>query len=227
MVKGNPPASGFNISGSDEKAIIIADEVMAAQGGRLHWDNARYFTWVFFGSRKHYWDKKTGNIRIESLKDSSIYLLNLNSMQGKVKIQDTVYVNEEAKDYLQKAKEYWINDMYWLFMPFKLKDTGVSLKYSGESNTRNGAKADVLQLTFEEVGVTPQNKYLVYVDKETRLVSQWDFFSEATQDSARFQLPWEDYKSYGNIKLASSRTPYKIEGIDVPEKMPETLFTDF
>ena len=87
--------------------------------------------------------------------------------------------------------------------------------------------ADVLQLTFEEVGVTPQNKYFVYVDKDSRLVSQWDFFREASQDTARFQLPWEDYNLYGNIKLAGSRDPYKIENIDVPASMDKALFSDF
>lgn len=207
--------------------MLIADEVMVAQGGRQNWDDARYFTWVFFGSRKHFWDKKTGNIRIESLKDSSIYLLNLNSMEGKAKIRDTVYVNEEAAEFLQNAKKYWINDMYWLFMPFKLKDSGVTLKYNGEATTKRGAQADVLQLTFNEVGVTPENKYLVYVDKNTRLVSQWDFYRDAAQDTARFQLPWEGYRSYGNIKLASSRDPYKLEDIDVPKTMDEVIFTEF
>jgi len=36
---GNPAADGFNESGSDAKAIAIADEVMKAMGGRMAWDN--------------------------------------------------------------------------------------------------------------------------------------------------------------------------------------------
>ena len=44
----NPPAPGFNTADSDPKAIALADEVMAAMGGRANWDATRYITWRFF-----------------------------------------------------------------------------------------------------------------------------------------------------------------------------------
>ena len=47
----NPAAEGFNMEGSDPKAISIADEVMTAMGGRKNWNNTRYITWNFFGAR--------------------------------------------------------------------------------------------------------------------------------------------------------------------------------
>lgn len=46
-------------------------------------------------------------------------------------------------------------------MPYKLKDSGVTLKYKGEGQTEEGEPAQVLVLTFKDVGVTPQNKYEV------------------------------------------------------------------
>ena len=224
---GNPPAPGFNLNGSDKKAIAIADEVMEAMGGRKNWDDTRYLTWNFFNVRKHYWDKHTGNIRIESLKDSNIYLLNLNSMVGKVLYNGEILEGPDANEHLNKATEMWINDSYWLFMPFKLKDDGVTLKYSGEATTIGNRPADVLELTFDNVGVTPHNKYHIYVDKKNRLVSQWDYYQSANDEAPRFQLPWEDYKLYGKIKLSGSRGQRHIEDIAVLDKMPPELFTQF
>src|SRR5262245_32548978 len=61
----NPAATGFDQKGSDRKAIEIADETMAAMGGRRAWEGARCIEWTFFGRRKHCWDKQTGDYRLE------------------------------------------------------------------------------------------------------------------------------------------------------------------
>jgi hypothetical protein len=50
-------------------------------------------------------------------------------------------------------------------MPWKLQDPGVNLTYVKTEQLPNGTTADILQLTFNAVGVT-QNKYWLYVDKE-------------------------------------------------------------
>ncbi|MGH7453208.1 MAG: hypothetical protein ACRENG_17795, partial [bacterium] len=78
---GNPPAQGFNLAGSDAKAVAIADEVMEKLGGRENWDKTRYITWRFFGRRLHVWDKWTGDARVES--GNSIILLNINTKSGR------------------------------------------------------------------------------------------------------------------------------------------------
>jgi hypothetical protein len=202
----NPAAQGFNLEESDAKAIEIADKVMEASGGRETWDNTDLFQWRFFGNRLHTWNKATGDVIIESEKDDFRYELNLNTMEGKVVIggDELSEVDGKAK-YLTRAKEFWINDSYWIFLPFKLKDTGVTLKYLGEGETSDGRAAEKLQLTFQDVGVTPENKYIVYVDKESNLVSQWDFFTNFEDEEPRFSNPWADYQSYDGLMLSSSR----------------------
>ena len=91
-------------------------------------------------------------------------------------------------------------------MPFKLKDTGVSLTYQREDTTQVGDLADVLQLTFESVGVTPQNKYEVWVDKSDNLVKQWAYYSEASQDSASSIWPFDNYSKHDQLLLSSDRS---------------------
>ena len=132
---GNPAAEGFNFDGSDPAAIELADSIMVAMGGRANWDATRFISWNFFGRRDLVWDKATGRVRIESSNDSTIYLFNVKTGKGRVQIrgQELMEADSLAK-MLDRAKSIWINDSYWLVMPFKLKDSGVTLKYLGEEN---------------------------------------------------------------------------------------------
>lgn len=222
----NPPAQGFNIDSSDHKAIIIADEVMEAMGGRKNWDKTRYLVWNFFGRRKLWWDKQSNNVRIESYPDSTTYLLNLDNMTGRVKKNgEQIMSSDSLKLYLGKAKSIWINDSYWLIMPFKLKDSGVTLKYIKEEN--NGDPSDLLELTFSSVGDTPENKYWVWVGKNSKLVNQWAYFRTAQQAEPDFINPWSDYKKYGNILLSGNRGERSITEIEAPTSLPADIFTEF
>ena len=223
-VYGNPPAEGFNEEASDAKAIAIADEVMEAMGGRKSWDNTRHICWNFFGRRELVWDKWTGNVRIDN--GNTTFLINIHDETGKV-FRDGVQL-EVSADSLQtlvnRGKSIWINDSYWLVMPYKLKDSGVTLKYVGEEATQDGRMADKLNLTFEEVGRTPQNMYHVWVDKETRLVSQWAYYPNTETEQPRFTNPWKDYKKYGNIMLSGEREMAQLSNIMVFDELPESVY---
>lgn len=224
----NPPLTGFNEAGSDPKAIQLADSVMAAQGGRKNWDATRYIAWNFFDVRKLLWDKHTGNVRIENLKDDTKTLVNINTDKGKVfKNGAEVTQPDSVAKYLKQGKEAWINDSYWLVMPYKLKDSGVTLKYLGEEKLPTGPDTHVLQLTYQNVGVTPENKYKVYVDKNNHLVAQWAYYKNAQDSIPAFVMPWLDYQPYGNIKLSGDRGQAKLKDIQVLEQVPETAFTSF
>jgi hypothetical protein len=219
----NPPQPGFNMDDSDPQAIILADKVMQALGGRQNWDNTRHITWNFFGRRTHVWDKWTGNYRLEA--DSLLVLMNLNTLEGKAWIHQKPVTDEaQLSQILQRAKSIWINDSYWMFMPYKLKDTGVTLKYVGKKKAKNGVICDVLQLTFEKVGDTPQNKYYVYVDPQTSLVAQWDYFANAVEAIPKMSTPWENWRTYGKIKLADSRGERKMNNIAVFDMLPEKVY---
>ncbi|HEB62145.1 MAG TPA: hypothetical protein ENI82_03240 [Bacteroidetes bacterium] len=221
----NPPAKGFHQSASDDKAIAIADEVMQAMGGRQNWDKTNILHWNFFGIRTLTWNKKTGELRIEVPKAKAIYLLNIFDQTGQVKIGDKAYSDSDSLAfYLQKAKNIWINDSYWLVMPFKLKDSGVTLKYIGEGMTEAQMPADILQLTFENVGETPQNKYHVFVNKKNHLVTQWSYFANASDEMPKFTTPWANYIKYGNILLSNDRGKRKLSDIAVFDKLPKAVF---
>ncbi len=224
----NPPADGFNVEGSDMVAVMLADQVMEAMGGRKNWNNTRYLSWNFFGARRHLWDKWTGNVRIESLRRDLDISMNLKTMEGRViKAGLELTHADSLTKYLEFGKSAWINDSYWLVMPFKLKDSGVTLKHLGTDTTMTGSNAEVLGLTFEDVGDTPQNMYKVWVDSESNLVSQWAFFREASDSIPRFTLPWADYEQKGNILLSGDRGERDVTEIQVLKNVPENIFDDF
>jgi len=224
----NPPSSGFNESGSDPQAIEIADKVMLAMGGRKNWDNTHYLCWNFFGRRYLVWDKWTGDVRIESYPDSIQYILNINTMKGRARVKGVEITDTDSlNNLLERGKRIWINDSYWLVMPYKLKDSGVTLKYLREEMTQDGDLSDVLQLTFEDVGVTPQNKYEVWVDKESSMVRQWAYYAYDTLQEPGFIVPWKDWQAKGQIMLSGNRGDNKLSDIMVLEKCPENTFSSF
>jgi hypothetical protein len=222
---GNPPAEGFDMINSHPVAIEIADKVMEAMGGRSAWDSTRYISWNFFGSRHLIWDKQAGNVRID-FPDSTVYQVNIFDGSGRVFKQNEEVINPDslAKE-LDRAKRIWINDSYWLVMPFKLKDSGVTLKHLGTEETLEGVPSNVLELTFKEVGVTPENRYLVYVDTATNLVNQWAYYKQADQDSANFVIPWRNYQEYRGILLSDNRGQRQLSEVAVYETLPEQVFT--
>lgn len=220
---GNPASEGFNAAGSDAQAIAIADEVMEAMGGREAWDKTRHICWNFFGARELVWDKWTGDVRVDFR--NMTFLININDDQGKVYIDGQEITDSDSlQKMVDRGKSIWINDSYWLVMPYKLKDSGVTLKYTGEDTTQNGSLADKLNLTFEGVGNTPQNMYNVWVDKESKLVTQWSYYPTADAAEPRFINPWEEWKKQGAIMLSGSRGQRQISDIMVFDELPESVY---
>ena len=221
----NPAAAGFDLDGSDALAIELADQVMSHLGGRGNWDETRYVTWRFFGKRRHVWDKWTGRLRFEQ--GDLTVLMNVVDKSGRAWQSGVEVTNQDSLEVLlEKGYRAWINDSYWMFMPYKLKDSGVTLKHKGVGTTTNGAAADILTLTFDGVGVTPQNKYDVYVDRSSKWVVQWDFFANAADVEPRFQIPWADWQPHGRIWLSADRGERDHSEIAVYETLPHTVFTD-
>lgn len=225
----NPPASGFDMAGSDPKAVQLADQVMAAMGGRKAWDNTHLIAWNFFGFRKLVWDKWTGTVRVDNLRDDQTVLLNINTDKGRVfRNGKELTEPDSVAKYVKAGKAAWINDSYWLVMPFKLKDSGVTLKYLGDTMaTKDGKAADMIQMTFKGVGVTPDNKYHIWIDKKSHLVTQWAHYPKYTDEAPRFTLPWADYKKYGSILLSGERGERDLTEIKVFSGLPGEVFSDF
>ncbi len=188
----------------DSKAKAIADKVMQNMGGEKAWAKTRFLAWTF-NNQYQVWDKKKDRFRWE--KDSLVAIIDTQTKEGKAYIAGNEVQNpEEKQKMLERAYALYINNSYWLVMPFKLQDPGVTLTYISEDKTMDGAQADVLEMTFEQVGLTPQNKYRVWVDQQQGLVTQWAFYRSAADAEPTFTRRWAEYRQYGKLKLASNRS---------------------
>ena len=223
----------------DPKAAAIADEVMAALGGRDAWRATRYLRFDFaverggktVFSRAHTWDKWRARYRLEG-KDkegrATLSFLDLNSKAGSAWRAGTRLSGGEEKKQLEDAYAAWVNDTYWLLMPYKLKDPGVRLGYAG-AEKGEGAGWDKLLLTFEGVGLTPKDRYWVWVNKDTRLVDSWDYILDGGPGPPTTFF-WKGWQAYNGIRLAPERMdPVKgtrifFPVLDVPHSLPDAVF---
>ncbi len=204
----------FDPSKSDPEAVRIADEIMVALGGRENYDAVQYLSFHFVVARgdtqvtdwRHDWDRRKNNYRLEGKTREGDHLLavfNLDTQSGTVFKNGQMLEGEDKIQWLSRAYARYINDTYWLLMPYKLKDPGVILKHDGTEEI-NEVQYDVLRLQFDQgIGLTPQNVYHVFVDPATRLVNRWEYFeSEGADPSPAW---WENWRVYEGIKLAEQR----------------------
>jgi hypothetical protein len=90
----------------------------------------------------------------------------------------TVNLRTPAQDDDSKAAyARWVNDSYWLLAPLKVLDPGVKLTYEGPKDC-GGAKCETLRMSFEQVGLTPGDQYVLYIDPETKLLRAWDYIAK-------------------------------------------------
>lgn len=221
-------ASVFAQSGtqadSERKARQLAEATLDEMGGAERWNDTRYLVWENFGER-HYWDKWTGDFRWED--DSLTAIMNIHSMEGRFWIDGVeITDDEELAKRLEHVYARWVNNSYWLIMPYKMLDPGVHLRYMGEDTTQSAGMADVIEMTFDHVGLTPENKYMVYIDKESGLVSQWSWWRQRDNPEPNFTRPWTNWKDYNGIMMSTGRGEERVDiaYLDVPEELPRGIF---
>ncbi len=123
---------------------------------------------------------------------------------------------EEAEDvkakFLTRAYGAWVNDTYWLLMPYKLLDPGVELQDLG-TVTLDGHHYTKLGLSFGSVGLTPGDRYWAYVDQTSNLVTRWQYILENQDpDSAPTTWTWGNWQRHGQVLLSDTRTELSGDG---------------
>lgn len=173
----------------------LADAVVRASGGEV-WPRVKTLDFTFnveengkvTFSATHHWDVAAGTDAV--------------SWGGKTAVADLktgAATGAEAGD-AQAAYKRWVNDSYWLLAPLKLRDPGTQLADKGERQIE-GKTYRVLELSFQNVGLTPGDKYNFYIDPGTHLVARWDYMPAPGK---MVSGTWEDYRDFSGLKLAIS-----------------------
>jgi hypothetical protein len=233
------PARAAAPSAPDPKAVAVADRVMQALGGEDAWKATRYLRFDFavdrdgktVMSRAHTWDKWRGRYRVEGKdKDGKdlVVAMNVNTKEGQATLAGAPLAGDALKAALETAYAWWVNDTYWLLMPYKMRDPGVVLSYAGRE-TKGADAWDKLLLTFDGVGLTPKDKYWVYVNARTGLVDRWEFVLKG-EKTPPVPFEWKGWKAHGRIQLADDRvnpkdgTRIHFPVLDAPASVPEATF---
>jgi hypothetical protein len=191
----------MEVQAQNGRAQELAQEVWRASGGE-NWKDVTAIRFTFIVEQEgkqlaraeHHWDVVAGTDHVKwTAKD------------GTAK-DETVNLQSPPQDGDGKAAyARWVNDSYWLLAPLKVLDPGVKLSHGGTKETQ-GVECELLRLSFEQVGLTPGDQYVLYVDPQTKLVRAWDYIPgpEKVMHST-----WENYQQFGGLKLA---TEHQFEG---------------
>ncbi|HYM80348.1 MAG TPA: hypothetical protein VEY91_02930 [Candidatus Limnocylindria bacterium] len=215
----------------------IADQVRHALGGGERWDSLAGVRWSFEYAlndtirtdRRHAWDKRTGWHRVEGKNRAGQRLVivhRISQPEGRAWVDGKAIEGDSLQKLLKLGTSLWINDAYWAFMPYKLRDPGVTVKMDGESRA-NGKMHDRLALTFADVGETPGDRYWVSVDRATHRIETWEMVLEGNQPPAdTWTLEgWEEHGRlwFPTAKRNGNRTVY-TRHIETVEGFPPGTF---
>jgi len=190
-------------------------DTLAPGGG---WDRTRYleFDWIVAREsgperRSHRWDRETGRYRVEAPlgdADTMVALFDVDEpTEGEGVWVNGAGVTDPARSdsLASRAHAIFINDSYWLLMPFKWGDPGVRAVHAGTEELW-GKTYEVVELTFEgSTGLTPQNRYRAFVDPASGVMEAWQFFRNRADTEPGFTLAWTEWRRYGPILLSSRR----------------------
>lgn len=208
------PGTGGAPSQRQLDGRALAEEVVKASGGGVFWSDKSWgiaFDFVVMRDGKemtrasHDWFRSTDGYTVSgSTKDGKKWRVSFSDIMARhgyaeidgARAPDTLHTR-----LLDMGYGRFINDTYWLLMPLKLLDSGVHHRREPDT-TIDGMTYNVLNLSFGHVGLTPGDRYWLYIDPATKLVKRWRYLLESAREG---NYRWEDYKAFGPITLAQRR----------------------
>ncbi len=221
---GGDEAEAGPAAAPSDSAQLMADRLMAWQGGREAWEETRFlrFDWIVEQGgetrvrRSHAWDRWSGDYRlsyeqpeggrfhalfdVQTLADDSV------PPEGRVWIDGEELSGAERDSALRDAYGAFVNDSYWLLMPLKWRDEGVHLDWEGWTELPNDSSYATVHLTFDAgLGVT-DDQYWGFVDPESGRMAAWRYHLQGQEEKGPV-IWWEDWRTFGpqGLELALNR----------------------
>jgi hypothetical protein len=208
----------FERTAQDQKALEIADKVVAAAGGTQKWSSVKQLRWtqavtndgkpILEGEQA--WDRWNGRHHGRAARGE----------QGDIIVMRAIY--EEAAHFYMKrehkmrkieggaaeavaaAKERWEFDTAILFMPFLLEEPGTKLDYAGEAQTDDGKQLDVLKVTFDPKDPTRTATYFVSIERDTNMIARIEIQKAGKSDNERLGYSITQWSEGGGLKFPST-----------------------
>jgi hypothetical protein len=230
----------FDAQQSDSSAIMWADRVLAACGGKESLEAARYLAFQFViktdtgivTSWRHDWDRNKHRYRLAGTLaggEQVLVFLNLITQEGDAFLNGEAAPEDESQNLLAMAYSRFVSDTYWLLAPFKLKDPGARLQYRGMRQIGASTFAMIHLSFIDEVGLTPENEFNIFIDPAAHEIRRWEYFASA--QAQPLVALWEDWHSFGALRFAATRRleesgrTISFEEIVVAPEVDEQIFT--
>jgi len=228
------------------RADSLAWMAFQSYGGPEVWSRIPYITFDFGGRvegdtsrarmRRHWWNRETGAYRLEIPVADTVYtvLFNVQTQQGQAYRNGEALPDSLSAAWVERAFRNHINDVYWLLSPTKWFDPSVERVYEPDSSD---SRFDVFRVSFGEVGLTPGDRYWVYMDPKQERVAGWKYILQH-QDAATTvpelvrRTGFESFETrWGTATVATlhvwdetGRMLY-TDRVTLPASLPASLFT--
>jgi hypothetical protein len=138
---------------------------------------------------------------------------------------------EDPEKLLEYGYGRFINDTYWLLVPAKMLDPGVTLEAAGSRTDECGRTYDGVRLAFDAVGLTPGDQYWLWVDRDTGLVDLWQMQLQSMKpEDPKLEYRFREYERIGGLLLSLSKPSVDgasriwFSSVDVRPDVPEGAF---
>ncbi|KAA5824142.1 hypothetical protein FPF71_11040 [Algibacter amylolyticus] len=166
------------------KEISIAQKIANAHGFE-NWNTVSEIQFTFFNKRSWVWKPKTNAVTLITEKD-------------------TINYNRKALDSLSvKADRAFINDKFWLLIPFQLVwDQGTTIsKQTTAQSPIHKIQLNKITLTYPDTGgYTPGDAYDIYYDNDF-IIKEWAF-RKGNANTTGLINTFENHQDFYGIKIA-------------------------
>jgi hypothetical protein len=207
------------------------------------WETARYFAFTFYLDRDgkavasfpQRFDRVTGNYRVSGLDPQGKkfeVIMNVNSKKGRAWIEGVEVPGEKVAPVLANAYRRYQNDVFWLLMPFKMREREVRRTYVGSRDDACGHTWDILQPGFDaNFGFSPSDQYSVWINRDSGLVDYWDMkLAGSNPNEGAVTVTFRDYQRVGGLlistrrEIASKKQTVRLEELQVLPEPPKGAF---
>jgi hypothetical protein len=200
----NSAADKQKVEGENTKELTVANKIANAHGFK-HWNNVKEIEFAFSVDReepgrtkRHWkWQPKTQDVTMTLMVDSI-----LNGERMYVATESQTYNRTAITTDIEKIDRRFINDKFWLFIPFQLvwdEGTTISEPIRVQSPLLK-KELNMIKVLYSKGGYTPGDAYDIYYN-DNYLIQEWGF-RRANAPEPSIQCTFENYQDFNGIKLA-------------------------
>ena len=167
------------------EANIMAEKMTEALNIAA-WNETKNVSWTFRGTHHYEWDREAHVVKVKW--DDHEVMLSPNTQSGVITSSANEYTPAQFEEIVDTALEFFNNDSFWLYAPFKVFDPGVQRSVVTFKDGTNG-----LKVTYTSGGSTPGDSYVWILgdDYKPVAVKMW----AAILPLGGMEFTWENYKT--------------------------------